>query len=77
MDCKTLELKNLQLCTVSLTLHERTYSSTPGNDLKQQLLQIVQNCTNLRNRTITPGSQWQRVLKKRQRDQKEKINNLS
>ena len=42
MNCKTLELQNLQLSTVSLTLHERTYSNTPGNDLKQQLLQIAQ-----------------------------------
>ena len=87
LNCKTLELQNSQLWTVSLTLHGRTYSNTPvsltlhgrtytpGNELKQQLLQILQNCTNRGNRTITSGSRWQRVLKKRQRDEKEKIDN--
>ena len=115
LNCKTLELQNSQLWTVSLTLHGRTYSNTPvsltlhgrtysntsvsltlhgrtysntpvsltlhgrtytpGNELKQQLLQILQNCTNRGNRTITSGSRWQRVLIKRQRDEKEKIDN--
>ena len=32
-----------------------------------KLLQILKNCTNRGNRTITSGSRWQRVLKKRQR----------
>ena len=87
LDYKTLEWQNSQLWTVSLTLHGRTYSNTPvsltlhgrtytpGNELKQQLLQILQNCANRGNRTITSGSRWQRVLIKRQRDEKKKIDN--
>ena len=60
---------------VSMTLHGRTYSNTPGNELKRQLLQILKNCTNRGNRTITSGRRWQHDLKKRQRDEKEKIDN--
>ena len=58
LNCKTPELQNSKLWTISLTLHGRTYSNTPGNELKQQLLQILKNFTNRGNRTITSGSRW-------------------